>query len=78
VFSGLTEKELSERWCSYEDDFSFSVRVRYTAPPERCSVSLLDDGRVRVRFLRKLRIAKGQSAVIYKGGVVMLGGIIED
>lgn len=77
VFTGLTREQLLNESASADGEYPYFVRVRYTAPLERCAVSLLPSGEALIRFSTDLRIAKGQSAVVYKDGCVMLGGIIE-
>ena len=77
VFSGISREELMKKSTTEGAQYPFNVKIRYTAPPVACDVSLLENGAVELRFSGNLRIAKGQSAVVYRNGVVMLGGIIE-
>ena len=72
VFSGISMDELATG-----DVPELYVRVRYTAPLVKCTARLLEDGEVLLSFSTPLRIAKGQSAVLYHDGRVMLGGIIK-
>lgn len=58
--------------------FSCSAKVRYSQNETPCTVTVLDDGRVKVHFLEKVRaITKGQAVVFYKGDTVIGGGEIE-
>ena len=77
VFSGISPEELLKSGGDVAEEFPFRVKVRYNASMEECDVAMLDGGEVLLKFFKDLRIAKGQSAVVYRGGVIMLGGIIE-
>lgn len=77
VYSGISRDALLKIAESTDEEYPFFVKIRYTAPLEKCAVELLSDGEILLKFPNDLRIARGQSAVIYKDGAVMLGGIIE-
>ena len=77
VFSGISLEEIAKMQDAKDDKYPFKVKIRYTAPMADCAVSLLENGDVKLDFPCDLRIAKGQSAVVYRDGIVMLGGIIE-
>lgn len=58
-------------------DTNVEVKIRYSARMEKAVLHVLDDGAVRVRFLRPQRdITPGQAAVFYNGEVVLGGGTI--
>lgn len=60
-------------------EFSAEVKVRYSSETTPAVVYPENDGRVLVKFKRPVRsITPGQSAVLYKGNVVVGGGIIEN
>ncbi|MGQ9849711.1 MAG: tRNA 2-thiouridine(34) synthase MnmA [Aggregatilineaceae bacterium] len=57
--------------------FRAEIKIRYKARPAWGAVSVLDDGRVTVRFDAPQRdITPGQGAVFYQGEVCLGGGII--
>ena len=60
-----------------ECDETFEVKLRYTAPPVRASAHIYPDGRATLCLETPQKFAPGQSAVLYRDGVVMLGGIID-
>jgi len=71
VFSGLEKADIG-----YETELD--VKHRYLAPLTKAHVKFLENGRVKVEFSSPVRaVTPGQSAVFYKDGVVMFGGIIE-
>ena len=70
------EREEIEAISSVED-YPFYARVRYTSPLVKCSLTPLPDGNLRVNFASAQRIARGQSAVIYRGKITVAGGFIE-
>lgn len=76
VFSGISREEIQS--AETDADYPFEARVRYTAPLVKCRLEALPDGTVLVRFATPQRIAMGQSAVVYRDEIVMLGGIIEN
>ena len=54
-----------------------SVKLRYLAPPVKCSLTYLGAGRGRVALFSPVRaVTPGQSAVFYDGDRVLLGGFI--
>jgi tRNA-specific 2-thiouridylase len=54
------------------------VQVRHRAPPVRAEVTGATPGRVALRLLEPARaVAPGQSGVLYRGDVVLGGGVIE-
>jgi len=54
------------------------VKIRYRARPAAARVEPLPEGRVRLRFAEPQRaVAPGQSAVFYRGDVVLGGGVID-
>ncbi|WP_300383234.1 tRNA 2-thiouridine(34) synthase MnmA [Clostridium sp.] len=62
-----------------EEEITVTAKVRYQAIPSECTITPLEDGRVRVSFKEKQRaITKGQSVVFYNGNIVVGGGIIEE
>jgi len=71
VFSGLCEPETE-----YETELE--VKHRYLAPLTKARVKFLKNGRAEVNFSEPVRaVTPGQSAVFYKDGAVMAGGIID-
>lgn len=71
VFSGLAEPA-----CGHEE--CFDVKHRYLAPLSKARVLYLGDGKAEVKLDSPIRaVTPGQSAVFYKDGVVMMGGIID-
>jgi tRNA-uridine 2-sulfurtransferase len=53
------------------------VKIRYSHPGTRATVTLLEDTRARVRLHEPQRaVTPGQAAVIYNGDVVLGGGWI--
>ena len=60
-----------------EGEYEFLVKLRYAAPPVPARVRFFGE-RASVELLSPVRaVTSGQSAVFYRDGVVMLGGIIE-
>ena len=70
VYSGMTPP-LDE--CEVELD----VKLRYTASLVRTKARLYPDGRATLTLASPQKFAPGQSAVLYRDGIVMLGGFIE-
>ena len=54
-----------------------SVKIRYTAPLIGCELSPSSDGKYKLKLETSAKAAPGQSAVVYSGDRVVLGGIIE-
>lgn len=69
VYSGMSPVEAIT-------ELSLDVKLRYTAPMVRTEVTLYPDGSAILKFDSPQRFAPGQSAVLYRDGVVMLGGFI--
>ena len=59
-----------------ECELELEVKLRYTAPLIKTKVHLTTDGRATLTLEKSQKFAPGQSAVLYKDGVVMLGGFI--
>jgi tRNA-specific 2-thiouridylase len=60
------------------DDAEYGVQVRYRTAPVPAAVSLSDSKTLHITLREPVRaIAPGQSAVVYKGDMVVAGGIIE-
>lgn len=58
--------------------FKCSARIRYRQPLEACSVEILADGRLEVKFDAPQRaVTPGQFIVFYDGDVVIGGAVIE-
>ena len=70
VYSGMAKPE-SETLCELE------VKLRYTAPLVKTVARLYPDGRAELTLSEPQKFAPGQSAVLYKDGVVMCGGFIK-
>lgn len=70
VYSGMAKPE-SETLCELE------VKLRYTAPLVKTAARLYPDGRAELTLSEPQKFAPGQSAVLYKDGVVMCGGFIK-
>jgi tRNA-specific 2-thiouridylase len=59
------------------DRFACAVRTRYRQPDQPCAVTVLPDGRCRVRTEAPQRaVTPGQSAVFYQGESCLGGGVI--
>ncbi len=64
---------------SVEPGEIIKARIRYHQKESDASVTKLEDGRVRVRFLQAQRaITPGQAVVLYRGETVVGGGTITD
>jgi tRNA-specific 2-thiouridylase len=60
-----------------DEAFDVSVKIRYSHPGTRATVTLLDDERARVRLHEAQRaVTPGQAAVFYNDDVVLGGGWI--
>ena len=68
-------------WIAFDpppDNLEAEVKVRYRQPEQPAAIRLLDPARAEVRWRTpQPAAAPGQSAVFYKGEVVLGGGIIE-
>jgi len=59
------------------DDFEATVKIRYSHPGTRATVTVLENGRARVQLHEPQKaVTPGQAAVIYDGDVVVGGGWI--
>ena len=57
--------------------FDCLAQTRYRQPPEACTVRVLDDGTLEVRFARTQRaVTPGQSVVLYDGDAALGGAVI--
>jgi tRNA U34 2-thiouridine synthase MnmA/TrmU len=70
VYSGM---KAPQEECVVELD----VKLRYTAPLVRAKAHLYPDGTACLKLSEPQKFAPGQSAVLYRDGVVMLGGFIK-
>ena len=70
VYSGMPEPD-------FEVEVELDVKLRYTAPLVACRARLYPDGRARLVLSTPQKFAPGQSAVLYRDGVVILGGFIK-
>ncbi len=70
VFSGAARPESAR-------ELTADIKLRYTAPLVSARVMLYPEGRAVLRFENEVKAAPGQSAVIYRDGVVLAGGFIE-
>jgi len=88
VVVGTKEELLRDRltvgginWIAFEtppDSLEAEVKIRYRQPEQPATVRVLSPGRAEVRFHSpQPAAAPGQSAVFYRGDVVLGGGIIE-
>ena len=59
-----------------EIELTLDVKLRYTAPLVSATVHLYPDGRAEIILPAPHKFAPGQSAVLYRDGMVMLGGFI--
>ena len=70
VYSGMKAPES-------EGVVELDVKLRYTAPLVRATAYLYPDGTAKLELNEPQKFAPGQSAVLYRDGVVMLGGLIK-
>ncbi|MBQ7333091.1 MAG: tRNA 2-thiouridine(34) synthase MnmA [Clostridia bacterium] len=71
VFSGISQPK-------EECELELEVKHRYLAPLTKARVTFLENGKAKVDFKEPIRaVTPGQSAVFYKNGIVMAGGIID-
>lgn len=69
VYSGMPEPD-------GECEVELLIKLRYTAPLVKASVRLYPDRTATVSFTEPQKSAPGQSAVLYRDGMVMCGGFI--
>ena len=69
VYSGMSKPER-------EEQIELWVKLRYTAPLVKTVAILYPDGTALLTFDKPEKSAPGQSAVLYRDGVVMCGGFI--
>ena len=69
VYSGMEMPRI-------ETEAELFVKLRYTAPLVKTHAVLYPDGTAALNFDKPEKSAPGQSAVLYKDGVVMCGGFI--
>ena len=70
VYSGMTPP-------TEETTVELEVKLRYTAPLVKTSARLYPNNTAVLKLAAPQKFAPGQSAVLYKNGIVMLGGFIE-
>ncbi|MBI5415320.1 MAG: tRNA 2-thiouridine(34) synthase MnmA [Candidatus Omnitrophica bacterium] len=62
-----------------KEKMEVSARIRYNAPETAAHLTHLDEGRVLVEFAAPQKsVTPGQSAVFYKGDVVLGGAVIDE
>lgn len=62
----------------FEDGQIVAAKIRYSASPQACKVTYLDDDTLKCDFLEPVRaITPGQAIVFYDGNVVLGGGLIK-
>ncbi len=69
IYSGMTPP-------TEECEVELDVKLRYTAPLIKAKAHLYPDGRAELTLASPQKFAPGQSAVLYRSGIVMLGGFI--
>ena len=70
VYSGMTPPD-------GETVVELDVKLRYTAPLVKATARLYPDGTAILTLSSPQKFAPGQSAVLYRDGIVMLGGFIK-
>lgn len=60
-----------------ETEITLDVKLRYTAPLVKATAHLYPDGSATLTLSSPQKFAPGQSAVLYRDGIVMLGGFIK-
>ena len=60
-----------------ETEITLDVKLRYTAPLVKATAHLYSDGSATLTLSSPQKFAPGQSAVLYRDGIVMLGGFIK-
>lgn len=62
-----------------EEPMEVEAKIRYNAKVSKAVISPMEDGRVKIKFeIPQRAITKGQSAVFYKGDLLVGGGIIDE
>lgn len=62
-----------------KEKMEVSARIRYNAPETAAHLTYLGEGKVRVEFVAPQKsVTPGQSAVFYKGDVVLGGAVIDE
>ena len=69
IYSGMSEP-------TEETVVDLEVKLRYKAPLVKCTAHLYPDGKATLQLAESQKFAPGQSAVLYRDGMVMLGGFI--
>jgi len=70
-------KEAGVNAPGYSDEIEATVKIRYSHPGTRASVTPLENNRARIRLHEPQRaVTPGQAAVLYDGDVVLSGGWI--
>jgi tRNA-specific 2-thiouridylase len=60
-------------------EMEIHVKIRYRSPLVIAQLTILDEGKVRVKFMERMRdITPGQFAVVYNKDIVLGGGMIAD
>jgi tRNA-specific 2-thiouridylase len=60
-----------------EDPFEVTVKIRYSHPGTRATVTPIENGRARIQLHEPQKaVTPGQAAVIYDGDIVVGGGWI--
>ena len=60
-----------------EENFEATVKIRYSHPGTRATVTAMENGRARIELHEPQKaVTPGQAAVIYDGDVVVGGGWI--
>ena len=62
----------------FTSDYDINCRIRYRKQNTLCRVIFLEDNTAEVELIEPLEsIAPGQTAVFYRGGMILGGGFIE-
>ena len=70
VYSGMS-------FPTEEQTVELEVKLRYNATPVKTMAHLYSDGTARLDLYEAHKFAPGQSAVLYRDGIVMCGGFID-